>query len=139
MGAHIIAPARAFQRIPAPPSRHASFRRREFTGLYPFFPIPRLMDFSFLRAGGLRPANARPVSRPHAPVWPMLRAASAAAQAASPTAQAVAGVLRGQDQEGDWIQDLAEIFAPRTSGMIAAARPTGSFNPLIAQHLGVGQ
>lgn len=69
----------------------------------------------------------------------MLRAASAAAQAASPTAQAVAGVLRGQDDPSDWIQDLAEIFAPRPSGMIEAARPTGSFNPLIAQHLRVGQ
>ena len=97
------------------------------------------MDFSFLRAGGLRPANARPVSRPHAPVWPLLRAASAAAQAASPTAQAVAGVLRGQDEPSDWIQDLAGIFAPRPSGVIEAARPTGSFNPLIAQHLRVGQ
>ncbi|HKT77475.1 MAG TPA: hypothetical protein VJQ78_12125 [Sphingobium sp.] len=73
------------------------------------------------------------------PVWPMLRAASAAAQAASPTAQAVAGVLRGQEKAEDWIQDLAEIFAPRTDGMIDAARPTGSFNPLIAQHLRTGQ
>lgn len=97
------------------------------------------MDFSFLRAGGLKPAYARPVSRPHMPVWPMLRAASAAAQAASPTARAVAGVLRGQDEPGDWIQDLAEIFAPRTEGMIEAMRPTGSFNPLIAQHLRTGQ
>ena len=73
------------------------------------------------------------------PVWPMLRAASAAAQAASPTAQAVAGVLRGQEKAEDWIQDLSEIFAPRTDGMIDAARPTGSFNPLIAQHLRMGQ
>lgn len=97
------------------------------------------MDLSFLRAGGLKPANARPVSRPRAPVWPMLRAASAATQAASPTAQAVAGVLRGQDGPSDWIQGLAEIFAPRSSGMIEAARPTGSFNPLIAEHLIGGQ
>jgi hypothetical protein len=98
------------------------------------------MDLSFLRAGGLKPANARPVSRPHAPVWPMLRAASAAAQAASPTARAVAGVLRGQEEKpGDWIQDLAEIFAPRPTGMIEAVRPTGSFNPLIAEHLRRGQ
>ena len=97
------------------------------------------MDFGFLRAGGLKPANARPVSRPHAPVWPLLRAASAAEQAASPTALAVAGVLRGQDETSDWIQDLAEVFAPRPGGMIEAARPTGSFNPLIAQHLRVGQ
>jgi len=97
------------------------------------------MDLSFLRAGGLKPANARPVSRPRAPVWPMLRAASAAAQAASPTARAVAGVLRGQDEASDWIQGLVEIFAPRPDGVIDAARPTGSFNPVIAQHLRVGQ
>lgn len=73
------------------------------------------------------------------PGWPTLRAASAAEQAASPTARAVAGVLRGQEKREDWIQDLAEIFAPRTQGMIEAARPTGSFNPLIAHHLRVGQ
>lgn len=97
------------------------------------------MDFGFLRAGGLKPANARPVTRPHAPVWPMLRAASAAAQAASPTAQAVSDVLRGQDEPSDWIQDLAEIFAPRSNGLIEAARRMGSFNPLIAEHLRVGQ
>jgi len=97
------------------------------------------MDLSFLRAGGLKPASARPVSRPRAPVWPMLRAASAAEQAASPTAQAVAVVLRGQDQGEDWIQELAEIFAPRSGDMIEAGRPTCSFNPLIAQHLRVGQ
>lgn len=97
------------------------------------------MDLSFLRAGGLKPANARLVSRPRAPVWPMLRAASAAAQAASPTAQAVAGVLRGQERPGDWIQDLAGIFAPRSSGVIEAARPAGSFNPLIAEHLKRGK
>lgn len=97
------------------------------------------MDLSFLRAGGLKPAHARPAARPHAPVWPMLRAASAAAQAASPTAQAVAGVLRGQERQEDWIQELAEIFAPRSSGMIDAVRPTGSFNPWIAEHLRVGQ
>ncbi|WP_340265586.1 hypothetical protein [Sphingobium mellinum] len=97
------------------------------------------MDFSFLRAGGLKPAFARPVDRARMPVWPILRAASAAAQAASPTARAVAGVLRGQDEPSDWIQDLAEIFAPRADGMIEAMRPTGSFNPLIAQHLRTGQ
>lgn len=98
------------------------------------------MDLSFLRAGGLKPASARPANRPHVPVWPMLRAASAAAQAASPTARLVAGVLRGQEQKAeDWIQDLAEIFAPRPAGMIEAARPTGSFNPLIAEHLKGGK
>lgn len=97
------------------------------------------MDLSFIRAGGLKPAYARPVGRPHAPVWPILRAASAAAQAASPTAQAVAVVLRGQENPGDWIQELAEIFAPRSSGMIDTARGMGSFNPLIAEHLRVGQ
>ena len=97
------------------------------------------MDLSFLRAGGLKPANARPVNRSRAPVWPMLRAASAAAQAASPTAQAVAGVLRAREQTSDWIQELAEIFAPGCDCSIEADRPSGSFNPLIAEHLRVRQ
>lgn len=97
------------------------------------------MDLSFLRTGGLKPATNRPTGRPRVPAWPFLRAASAAAQAASPTAQAVAGVLRGQDGKNDWIQELAEIFAPRLDGKIEAVRLAGSFNPLIASHLGVGQ
>ncbi|WHO38745.1 hypothetical protein PMI04_019760 [Sphingobium sp. AP49] len=97
------------------------------------------MDLSFLRTGGLKPAITKPTGRPRVPAWPFLRATSAAAQAASPTAQAVAGVLRGQDGLTDWIQELAEIFAPRSSGKIEAARLAGSFNPLVASHLGVGQ
>ncbi|WIA57496.1 hypothetical protein N6H05_06795 [Sphingobium sp. WTD-1] len=39
----------------------------------------------------------------------------------------------------DWIQELAEVFAPRSGGKIEAVRLAGSFNPLIASHLGVGQ
>lgn len=62
----------------------------------------------------------------------MLRAATAAAQAGSPTAQAVSGLLRGQQEAEDWIQELAEIFAPRSNGVIDAVRLAGSFNPLIA-------
>lgn len=97
------------------------------------------MDLSFLRTGGLNPANARPLGRTRVPVWPFLRAACAAQQAASPTAQAVAGVLRGQDGTEDWIQELAGIFAPRSGGMIEAVRLAGSFNPLIANRLAVGK
>ncbi|MFC3442933.1 hypothetical protein ACFOKF_17305 [Sphingobium rhizovicinum] len=93
------------------------------------------MDLSFLRGGGLRPGASRPLSRPRIPAWPFLRAATAAAQAASPTAQAVAGVLRGQDGSEDWIQELAGIFAPRSGGKIEAVRLAGSFNPLIASRL----
>ncbi|MFB0874687.1 MULTISPECIES: hypothetical protein [unclassified Sphingobium] len=93
------------------------------------------MDLSFLRGGGLKPGATRPAGRPKVPAWPFLRAATAAAQAASPTAQAVAGVLRGQDGGDDWIQELAGIFAPRSGGMIEAVRLTGSFNPLIASRL----
>ena len=97
------------------------------------------MDLSFLRAGGLTPANARVPGWPRVPVWPFLRAATAAAQAASPTAQAVAGILRGQDGGDDWIQELADIFAPRSNGTIEAVRLAGSFNPLIASRLAGGQ
>ncbi len=97
------------------------------------------MDLSFTRSGGLLAAGARPAGRTRVPAWPFLRAASAAAQAASPTAQALASVLRGQDDLEDWIQGLACIFAPRTDGMIDADRLAGSFNPLIASRLRVGQ
>jgi len=97
------------------------------------------MDLGFIRGGGLSPANARPVSLPHIPVWPLLRATSAAAQAASPTAQAVAGLLRGQEGSEDWIQELAEILAPRSDGMIGAVRLGGSFNPPVASRLGRGK
>lgn len=97
------------------------------------------MDLSFLRAGGLKPASAQPAARGRVPVWPFLRAACAAQQAASPTAKAVAGVLRGQDGREDWVQELAEIFAPRSGGVIEAVRLAGSFNPLTASRLAVGQ
>ena len=93
------------------------------------------MDLSFLRGGGLKPGSTRPVDPAGTPVWPFLRAATAAAQAASPTAQAVAGILRGQDGKGDWIQELAGVFAPRSGGTIEAARLAGSFNPQVAHRL----
>ncbi|WP_022682488.1 hypothetical protein [Sphingobium bisphenolivorans] len=97
------------------------------------------MDFGFLRTGGLKPGLVRPAGRPRVPVWALLRAASAAAQAASPTAQAVAGVLRGQEEEGDWVQELADILAPRSGGGIDAEALAGSFNPLVANRLRVGK
>ncbi|KQM99135.1 hypothetical protein ASE85_10425 [Sphingobium sp. Leaf26] len=96
------------------------------------------MDLSFLRGGGLKPGVPRPLSRPRVPAWPFLRAATAAAQAASPTAQAVAGVLRGQGGSDDWVQELAGVFAPRSGGKIEAVRLAGSFNPLIASRLARG-
>lgn len=89
------------------------------------------MDLSFHRTGGLKPANAKPVAT-RAPAWPLLRAASAAAQAASPTALAVAGVLRGQEVEKDWIQELADILAPRSGGVVDTVHLSGSFNPNVA-------
>lgn len=98
------------------------------------------MDLSFLRAGGIKAAGIRPAGRMRVPAWPFLRAASAAAQAASPTAQAVTSSnLRGQEGPEDWIQDLAEILAPRSNGVIDAVRLAGCFNPLIAKRLGVGR
>lgn len=97
------------------------------------------MDLSFLRTGGLTPAHARPLGRGRVPVWPFLRAATAAAQAASPTAKAVAGSPRGQDGGDDWVQELADVFAPRSGGMIEAVRLSGSFNPVVAGRLNRGQ
>ncbi|MEJ7934232.1 hypothetical protein WG907_08205 [Sphingobium sp. AN558] len=109
-----------------------------FTGPYILPGKSATMDLSFLR-NGIKPASIKPVGRPRVPAWPFLRAASAAAQASSPTAKAVANVLRGQDAAEDWIQELAGIFAPRSDGMIEAVRLSGSFNPLVASRLGVGQ
>ena len=86
------------------------------------------MDLSFLRAGGLTPANARVTGWPRVPVWPFLRAA-----------KAVAGSLRGQDGGDDWVQELADVFAPRSGGMIEAVRLSGSFNPVVAGRLYRGQ
>jgi hypothetical protein len=99
------------------------------------------MDLSFLRTGKLTAAGATPAGRMRVAVWPFLLTASAAKQAASPTAQAVAGILRGReaDEKEDWVQGLADIFAPRTHGMIEADRLEGSFNPLVASRLRVGQ
>lgn len=98
------------------------------------------MDLSFLRTRGLKASFTKPAGLRRVPVWPSLRAASAAAQAASPTALAIAGVLRGQEEvAGDWVQELAGIFAPRSGGGIDAAGLAGSFNPLVASRLKVGK
>ncbi len=51
----------------------------------------------------------------------------------------MASVLRGQEAEGDMIQALAAMFAPRAGGMIDAACLSGSFNPLAAGHSTVGK
>lgn len=92
------------------------------------------MDLSFIRSGGLKPANAKLIGA-RVPVWPLLRAASAAAQAASPTAQAVAGIVRRPQGGNDWIQELAEILAPRSESVIDAVHLAGSFNPGVAGQL----
>lgn len=99
------------------------------------------MDLSFLRTGKLKPADATPAGRMRVAVWPFLLAAPAARQAASPTAQAMADILRGQEADGedDWVQALADIFAPRNDGVIEAEHLEGSFNPLVASRLRVGQ
>lgn len=109
-----------------------------FTGPYALAGTYRRMDLSFLR-NGIKPGGVKPAGRPRVPAWPFLWAASAAAQASSPTAKAVANVLRGQDMAEDWIQELAGIFAPRSGGVIEAERLSGCFNPLVANRLEVGQ
>jgi hypothetical protein len=144
MAAHIVAQGASFQPIPLtaqiPPFIQSS--PKSVTSLPDLILcplIPSFMDLSFLRTGGLKPGFVKPSGRRRVPVWPMLRAASAAAQAASPTAQAVAGILRGQDEGSDWIQELADMLAPRSDGPAEATGLAGSFNPLIAGRLKVGQ
>lgn len=97
------------------------------------------MDLTFTRKGGLMAGQLQPVRRLRVPAASFLIARAAAAQAASPTASAVAHVLRGQDHGDDWVQELAQIFAPRSGGMIEAVASGGCFNPTIASRLGVGQ
>ncbi|MET0372048.1 MAG: hypothetical protein ABW039_11820 [Sphingobium sp.] len=97
------------------------------------------MDLGFQRSGGLKPTGLRKAGFARAPAWPFLRAAAAAAQAGSPTAQALTVMLRGQHEQKDWIQELAEIFAPRSDGTIEAVGLAGSFNPLVASRFVVGQ
>jgi len=87
-----------------------------------------------LKATGALPSDA---------VWtadlPVLLAASAAQQAASPTARRMASFLRGQERQDDTIHVLAQMFGPRTGSVIDAACLAGSFNPLLARHLTVGR
>jgi hypothetical protein len=97
------------------------------------------MDLSFQRGGGVKAFGARPSGGMRVPAWPYLRTVSAARQSVSPTALAIAGVLRGQDGEGDWIRALAHVFAPRADGVIEAGRLAGSFSPPIASRQQVGQ
>lgn len=80
--------------------------------------------------------NVLEIGRPAA--LPALLAATAAMQAASPTAMAIADVLRGQDGEEDRIQLLARMFSAG-KGAIDAQNLEGSFNSLIADHLTAGQ
>ena len=97
------------------------------------------MDLGFLRTGGLKPSFVKPSGRRRVPVSRSSGAASAAAQPTTPAAQALPGALGGQEIEGDWVQELADILAPRSGGNIEAVGLAGSFNPLIANRLRVGQ
>jgi hypothetical protein len=100
------------------------------------------MDLSFIRTGGLIARGTGQAGRLAPTALPFLLAAAAAAQAASPTARALATNLRGQVGPEDWVQALARIFAPRANdieaGMIEADNLKGSFNPLIARRSVVG-
>ena len=69
----------------------------------------------------------------------VLLAASAAQQAASPTAQRLASFLRGQDGKDDKVDVLAALFAAGTRGVIDTTCLAGSFNPVVARQQVVGQ
>ncbi|MDX3909882.1 MAG: hypothetical protein QHC67_08690 [Sphingobium sp.] len=87
----------------------------------------------------LKATGALPPGAMWAADLPVLLAASAAQQAASPTARRMASFLRGQEREDDQIHVLSQMFGPRTGSVIDAACLAGSFNPMVARHLTVGQ
>lgn len=66
-------------------------------------------------------------------------AALLAWQDQSPAARAFANTLRGQEHGQGRINALAGIFAPRDAFKWDVSCLAGSFNPLIAGHLTVGQ
>jgi hypothetical protein len=66
-------------------------------------------------------------------------AALLAWQARGPTARAFANILRGQEHGDSRIDALAGIFAPRDACKWDVSCLAGSFNPLIARTLTVGQ
>ncbi len=95
------------------------------------------MDLSFSRTREAKITGATPVTVRTAGL-PVLLAASAARQAASPTCCALASILRGQDGGDDRVQALAGIFAPRQNGVVDAACLSGSFHPGVANMMTVG-
>lgn len=101
------------------------------------------MDLSFSRMLALKATGALPPGAVWTADLAVLLAASAAQQAASPTAQRMASFLRGQDREDDQVQVLARLFGIKAGqnmgGVIDAACLVGSFHPLLAQKLTVGK
>lgn len=92
------------------------------------------MDLSFFRTRE-HLIEGKPVSAE----LPVLLAVSSAQQAASPTVRALTSHPRGRSEERDHIQALARMFAPGRGDADAAPDLNGSFNPLIAKDLMVGQ
>lgn len=87
----------------------------------------------------LRATGALPVDAVWTAELPVLLAASAAQQAASPTARRLTSYLRGQGMENDPIHVLAQMFGPSRGGVIDAACLCGSFHPAVAGRLTVGK
>lgn len=98
------------------------------------------MDLSFSRMLALKASGALPPESVWMADLPVLLAASAAQQAASPTAQKMASFLRGQAGKDDRVDVLAAMFGVGANrGVIDATCLAGSFNPVIARQYNVGR
>ncbi len=98
------------------------------------------MDLSFSRMLALKASGALPPGSVWTADLPVLLAASAAQQAASPTAQKMASYLRGRDGKDDRVDVLAAMFgAGSNRGVIDATCLAGSFNPVVAKQQMVGR
>ncbi|MGV3769016.1 MAG: hypothetical protein ACO1NM_03180 [Sphingobium phenoxybenzoativorans] len=107
-----------------------------FTGLYPLPPTKAFMDLSFSRMQERTAAEATPLLSLD---LPMLLAACAASQSASPTVRAVESLGHENAPEGDRIAVLTEVFAPRGGAAQDLSVLGGAFNILISEQLMVGK
>jgi len=97
------------------------------------------MDLSFLQRARFSAAGLVPIKRTLGPDLAELVAAAAAHQSASPTARILSIVLADEGGAEEQVHGLARLLAPRRFGTAGAANLAGSFNPLIARQLMVGQ
>ena len=98
------------------------------------------MDLSFVKRqmASARPWVAAEAQAVAADLFDLI-AVHAARQAASPTAHSLAMAVAEEREQRDHVHSLARLLAPRRFGPTMASCLAGSFNPLVARELTVGQ